>query len=89
MKGHILPLEYHYQMLTVTMELPREEPQTSTKMSPSLQNVTPVQAVKKKTQPMNKSIDLQSTYLQQFKHYPLPLVPLKQPIPTCQFPQPL
>ena len=39
---------------------------------------------------MNRSVNLQSTYLQQFKQYPLPLIPL--PLETasqlCRSPQP-
>ena len=89
MKGHISPWEYHYQTLTVTMELLREEPQMSTKMSPPSQNITPTLEAREKTQQMSKSEDLQLTYLQQFKHYPLPLIPLKSTIPICQSPQPL
>ena len=73
------------------MEAHKEEPCTSTKTSPSLQNIIPVQGVKKKTPSMSKSDDLQLTYLQQFKQYPLPLIPLSlktRPQP-CRSPQPL
>ena len=63
----------------------------STKMSPFLQNIIPVQGAKKKTPLMSKSNNLRLTYLQQFKQYPLPLVPL--PLKTrpqlCRLPQPL
>ena len=63
MKGCISPLEYHYQMLTATMELLKEEPQTDIKTFPSLWSITPVQAAKRKTQSMNRSADLQSINL--------------------------
>ena len=78
-------------MLTVTMEAHKEEPHTSTKMFPSLQNTTPAQGVKKKTPSMSKSDNLQSIYLQQFKQYPLPLIPLplKKPSQICRSPWPL
>ena len=56
-----------------------------------LQNIIPVLEAKKKTQSTSRSINLQSTYLQQFKQYPLPLIPLPQktPLQLCQSPQPL
>ena len=73
------------------MEAHQEEPQMSTKMYPSLQNTTPALEAKKKTQQTSRSIDLQSTFLQQFKQYPLPLIPLplKTASQLCQSPQPL
>ena len=43
---------------------------------------------KKKTPSMNRSDDLQSTYLQQFQCYLLPLIPLKKKTAICQLPQP-
>ena len=89
MNGCTSPLDYHYQTLTATMELLKEEPQTSTKTSPSSQSITPVQAAKRKTQSINRSTDLWSTYLQQFQWYPLPLIPLRETIPICQSPWPL
>ena len=48
-------------------------------------------SVKKKTQQMSRSTDLQSTYLQQLKWYPLPLIPLllKTASQLCSLPQPL
>ena len=46
----------------------------NTKMSLSSLNITPAWGAKKKTQQMNKSAGLQSTYLQQFKWYPVPLL---------------
>ena len=58
------------------MEAQQEKLPTSIKMSLSLQNITLALEMKKKTQQMSRSINLQSTYLQQFKQYPLPLVPL-------------
>ena len=63
----------------------------STKMSPSLQNTTPAQGAKKKTPSMSRSNDLQLTYLQQFKQYPLPIIPppLKTASQVCQLPWPL
>ena len=70
------------------MESLREEPQMNTKMSLPSPNTIPALEVKKKTQQMNKSKDLQSIYLQQFKWYPLPLVPLRQETPICWLPQP-
>ena len=70
------------------MEIHKEEPHTSTKTSPSLQSITLALEAKKKTQSTNKSINLQSIYLQQFKQYLLPLVPLKM-TPSCQLPRPL
>ena len=78
-------------MLTVIMEAYKGGPHTSTKMSPSLQNTIPAQGAKKKTPLISRSDDLQSIYLQQFKQYPLPLVPLplKTPSQVCQLPQPL
>ena len=73
------------------MEAHKEEPCMNTKMSLSSLNTTPAWGAKKKTQQMNKSADLRSTYLQQFKQYPLPLVPLPQKTVSqlCQSPQPL
>ena len=63
----------------------------STKMSLSLQNTIPALEVKKKTQQMSRSVNLQSTYLQQFKQYPLPLIPLplKTASQLCWSPWPL
>ena len=72
------------------MEIHWEEPQMNTKMFQSLQSITPALEAKKKTQQTNKSIDLWSAYLQQFKQYLLPLIPL--PLKTashiCRLPQP-
>ena len=78
-------------MLTVITEAHQEKPQMSTKMSPSLQNTIPALEVKKKTQLMSRSVNLLSTYLQQFKWYPLPLVPLplKTASQICRLPWPL
>ena len=78
-------------MLTVIMESYKGEPHTSTKTSPSLQSTIPTQEAKKKIPSMSKSDDLQSIYLQQFKQYLLPLVPLplKTPSQICQSPWPL
>ena len=70
------------------MEIHKEEPHTSTKTSPSLQSITLALEAKKKTQLTSRSTDLQSIYLQQFKRYPLPLVPLKTTL-SCQSPWPL
>ena len=77
-------------MLTVTTEAHKEELRTSTKTSPSLQNITPALEAKK-TPSMSRSNNLRSTYLQQFKQYPLPLIPLpwKTLSQLCQSPQPL
>ena len=77
-------------MLTAIMEAHQEEPHTSTRMSPSLQNIIPALEVKKKTQSTSRSTNLWSIYLQQFKWYPLPLVPLplKTASQLCQSPQP-
>ena len=63
----------------------------NTKTSLSSLNITPAQGAKKKTQQMNKSAGLQSTYLQQFKWYPLPLIPLPQKTVSqlCRSPWPL
>ena len=78
-------------MLTVITEAHKEELHMSTRMSLSSLNIIPALEVKKKTQQMNRSANLWSTYLQQFKQYPLPLVPL--PLKTvpqlCRSPQPL
>ena len=77
-------------MLTAIMEARKGEPHTNTKMSPFSQNTTLAQGVKKKTPSMSRSDNLRSTYLQQFRRYPLPLVPLlKTPSQLCQSPQPL
>ena len=78
-------------MLTVITEAHKEEPHTSTKMSPSLQNTIPARGAKKKTPLTSRSDNLRSIYLQQFKRYPLPLVPLplKTPSQVCQLPWPL
>ena len=75
-------------MLTAITEIHKEEPHTSTKTSPSLQNIILALEAKKKTQLMNRSADLWSIYLQQFKQYPLPLIPLKTML-SCQSPWPL
>ena len=74
-------------MLTVTMEVHKEEPHMNTKTSPSLPNIIQAQEVKKKIWSMNRSADLQSIYLQQFKQYPLPLILLKKGL-SCWSPQP-
>ena len=72
------------------MEAHKEEPYMSTKMSPSSQSTTLAQEVKKKTPSMNRSDDLRLTYLQWFKWYPLPLIPLpKTTLQLCRSPQPL
>ena len=78
-------------MLTAITEVHQEEPRMNTKTFQSLQSTTPALEAKKKTQQMNKSTDLWSAYLQQFKQYPLPLIPLplKTASQLCQFPQPL
>ena len=75
----------------VTTEAHKEEPRTSTKTFPSLQNTIPAQGAKKKTLLTSKSNDLQSIYLQQFKQYLLPLIPLplKTPSLICRSPWPL
>ena len=75
-------------MLTVTTEPCKEKHPMGTKMSPSLQNITPSQEVSQKIQQTNRSTDLWLTYLQQFQQYPLPLVPLKPLTPKCQSQQP-
>ena len=73
------------------MEVHKEELPMSTRMSLSLQNIIPALEAKKKTQQMNRSADLRSIYLQQFKQYPLPLVPLplKTASQLCRLPWPL
>ena len=72
------------------MGLNKEEPHTNTKMSPSLLSITPALEARKKTQQTSKSADLRLTYLQQFKRYPLPLIPLlKTASQLCRLPQPL
>ena len=72
------------------MGLNKEEPHTNTKTSPSLLSITPALEARKKTQQTSKSADLQLTYLQQFKRYPLPLIPLpKTASQLCRLPQPL
>ena len=73
------------------MEARKGEPHMNTKTSLFLLNTTPALRVKKKTQQMNKSADLQSTYLQQFRWYPLPLIPLPQKTISqlCWLSQPL
>ena len=73
------------------METYKGEPHMNTKMSPSLQNTIPAQGAKKKIPLMSRSNDLQLTYLQQFRQYPLPLVllPQKPASQLCQSPQPL
>ena len=78
-------------MLTAITEAHQEEPQTNTKTSQSFQSTTPALGAKKKTQQTSKSAGLQSAYLQQFKWYPLPLVPLplKTASQLCWLPQPL
>ena len=63
----------------------------SIKMSPSLQSIIPAQGAKKKIPSMSRFDDLRLTYLQQFKRYLLPLVPLPQKTASqlCQLQQPL
>ena len=62
----------------------------STKTSPSLQNIIPALEAKK-TPLTNRFDNLRLTYLQQFKQYPLPLVPLPQKtaFQLCRLPWPL
>ena len=71
------------------MEVHQEEPQTNTKTHLSSPNIILALGVKK-TQQTNRSDDLQSTYLQQFKWYPQPLVPLPLKVASqpCWSPQP-
>ena len=60
------------------MEVHKGELHMNTKMSLFSPNTIPALGAKKKTQQTSKSIDLQSTYLWQFKQYLLPLIPLPQ-----------
>ena len=77
-------------MLTAITEACKGKPCTNKKMSPSLQSTTLAQGAKKKIPSKSRSNDLRLTYLQQFKQYPLPLVPLpKTPSQLCQSPWPL
>ena len=77
-------------MLTNIMETTRGEPLTNAQMYPSSQTSSSAPAVKTKKTPLtSRSNDLQSTYLQQFKWYLLPLIPLKPLMPWCLLPWPL